>query len=93
MQDTNSSHLTSRSGEGSPAARPDLQTALYAVATAARVYYEGYAQDEAEDGEGADLATYNPYTGCSPEQGKAALALRNALRALDACQRKTKDAP
>ena len=91
MQDTNSSHQTSVSGEGSPAARPDLQTALLIVAQAAQVYYDRYAQDEADDGDylrncDSDMSGQN--TGCSWQQGIDALALRTALQLL----RKAKDA-
>lgn len=50
--------------------------ALERVARAAKVYYTGYCQDEAEDANG-------DWTGCSREQFIAAKELKEAIAALD----------
>jgi hypothetical protein len=62
----------------------DAQTVLklIAVVRAAQRYYEGYAQDEADDGEYAVSGMPGHNTGCSEQQARDALALREALAAL-----------
>ena len=57
---------------------PDSRTTrLEAIAAAAKTYYEGYAQDEAD-------SNAVEWTGCSEDQHRDAAALREALDDLDA---------
>ena len=79
-------HSTRKARAHIAAFSPDAAIAVIAVCRAAKAYYMGYAQDEAEDGEYADAGKDGPNTGCSNQQARDALALREALAALDAVE-------